>query len=231
VTRLGRQDSAFAFTTKRHGTPTDLDLGRRRARAAALLSAALPGSLYIYQGDELGLDEVDDLPVDRIQDPMYFRSGGTDPGRDGCRVPLPWSGTQPPFGFSPAGSSTEPWLPQPGRWAELTVEAQQGSPGSMLSLYRAALRLRRSEAGLGAGPMTWLPTPPDVLAFRRGDRLVSITNLSAAPIPLPPHDQILLASADVVDGLLPSDSTAWLRTTTVPSEERAPASSIPDGGG
>jgi alpha-glucosidase len=79
--------------------------------------------------------------------------------------------------------------------------------------------------------MTWLPTPPDVLAFRRGDRLVSITNLSAAPIPLPPHDQILLASADVVDGLLPSDSTAWLRTTTVPSEERAPASSIPDGGG
>jgi alpha-glucosidase len=231
VTRLGRQDSSFAFTTKRHGTPTDLDLGRRRARAAALLSAALPGSLYIYQGDELGLDEVDDLPVDRLQDPMYFRSGGTDPGRDGCRVPLPWSGTEPPFGFSPPDAESEPWLPQPGRWADLTVEAQQRSTGSMLNLYRAALRLRRSEDGLGAGPMTWLPTASDVLAFRRGDRLVSITNLSASAVPLPPHDEILIASAAVEDGLLPSDATAWLRTASVPSAEPVAASSIPDGGG
>ncbi len=92
VTRYGREDSSFAFARKRFGSPTDADLGRRRARAAALLTAALPGSLYIYQGDELGLDEVD-VPIDEIQDPMHARSGGVDPGRDGCRVPLPWDGT------------------------------------------------------------------------------------------------------------------------------------------
>jgi alpha-glucosidase len=210
VTRLGREDSSFAFAAKRRGTPTDLDLGRRRARAAALLSAALPGSLYIYQGDELGLDEVDDLPIDRLQDPMYFRSGGTDPGRDGCRVPLPWSGRQPPFGFSPANSAGEPWLPQPARWADITVEAEEGRPDSMLNLYRAALRIRRSEPGLGDGPMTWLPSDDDVLAFRRGDTFVSVTNLSAADVALPPHAELLIASADVAKGLLPSDATAWL---------------------
>ncbi|HTG42007.1 MAG TPA: alpha-amylase family glycosyl hydrolase, partial [Methylomirabilota bacterium] len=210
VTRLGREDSSFAFAAKRHGTPTDLGLGRRRARAAALLSAALPGSLYIYQGDELGLDEVDDLPIDRLQDPMYFRSGGTDPGRDGCRVPLPWSGRQPPFGFSPANSAGEPWLPQPARWADITVEAEEGRPDSMLNLYRAALRIRRSEPGLGDGPMTWLPSDGDVLAFRRGERFVSVTNLSAGDVALPPHAEILLTSADLANGLLPSDATAWL---------------------
>ena len=187
VTRLGREDSSFAFAAKRHGTPTDLDLGRRRSRAAALLLAALPGSLYIYQGDELGLDEVDDLPVDLLQDPMYFRSGGTDPGRDGCRVPLPWSGSQSPFGFSPSNADAEPWLPQPASWADLTVETQQSEPRSMLNLYRAALRIRRSEPGLGDGPMAWLPSDHDVLAFRRGDRFVNVTNMSPIAITLPPH--------------------------------------------
>ena len=210
VTRLGREDSSFAFAAKRHGTPTDLDLGRRRARAAALLSAALPGSLYIYQGDELGLDEVDDLPIDRLQDPMYFRSGGTDPGRDGCRVPLPWSGDQPPFGFSPANAAGEPWLPQPASWAGITVDTQDGQPDSMLNLYRAALRIRRSEPGLGDGAMAWLPSDGDVLAFGRGNRFMSVTNMSAADVALPQHTEILLASADLVNGLLPSDATAWL---------------------
>ena len=217
VTRLGREDSSFAFAAKRHGTPTDLDLGRRRSRAAALLLAALPGSLYIYQGDELGLDEVDDLPVDLLQDPMYFRSGGTDPGRDGCRVPLPWSGSQSPFGFSPSNADAEPWLPQPASWADLTVETQQSEPGSMLNLYRAALRIRGSEPGLGDGPMAWLPSDHDVLAFRRGDRFVNVTNMSPIAITLPPHAEILLTSADTVDGLLPPDATAWL----VPAPETA----------
>jgi alpha-glucosidase len=229
VTRLGRKDSSFAFATKRHGTPTDLALGRRRARAAALLAAALPGSLYIYQGDELGLDEVD-LPVERLQDPMYFRSGGTDPGRDGCRVPLPWSGSEPPFGFSPAHAAAEPWLPQPGRWADLTVETQQRDGGSMLNLYRAALAIRRSEPGLGDGPMAWLPSGDDVLAFRRGERLTSITNLSAADVPLPPHAGILLASADLVDGRLPPDATAWLRPATA-AKTHGSASPMVDQGG
>jgi alpha-glucosidase len=223
VTRLGREDTSFAFATKRRGTPTDLELGSRRARAAAMLAAALPGSLYIYQGDELGLDEVDDLPIERLQDPMYFRSGGTDPGRDGCRVPLPWSGTAPPFGFSPTGARAEPWLPQPAGWAGVTVEAQQDDAASMLTLYRRALLIRRSEPGLGDGPMAWLPSEDDVLAFSRGESFVSVTNMSEADVAIPPHSEILLASAEVVDGRLPSDATAWLRPP--------PTASTTDGGG
>lgn len=216
VTRYGREDSSFAFATKRFGTPTDLDLGRRRARAAALLTAALPGSLYLYQGDELGLPEVE-LPREVLEDPMHFRSGGVDPGRDGCRVPLPWRGAEPPFGFSPAspadaadGTAAAPWLPQPAEWAALTVQAQEADPGSMLWLYRQALRIRKRERALGDGPMTWLPSEPTALVFQRGDDVVNVTNLGAAPMALPDHDRILLASAPLVDGMLPPDSTAWL---------------------
>ncbi|HTC85438.1 MAG TPA: alpha-amylase family glycosyl hydrolase, partial [Candidatus Acidoferrum sp.] len=210
VTRYGRADSSFAFARKRSGVPTDLALGRRRARAAALLAAALPGSLYIFQGDELGLDEVT-VPPDEIQDPMHARSGGIDPGRDGCRVPLPWSGDRAPFGFSPAGAVHAPWLSQPAHWAGLTVEAELADPGSMLHLYRAALRIRRAEPGLGDGPFAWRSAPDGVLAFARGDRFAAVTNLSDRSVPLPRHEHVLLASADVSDGSLPPDATAWLR--------------------
>ena len=214
VTRYGREDSSFAFATKRFGTPTDLALGRRRARAAALLTAALPGSLYLYQGDELGLPEVE-LPREVLEDPMHFRSGGVDPGRDGCRVPLPWRGAEPPYGFSPAGpaagvTAAAPWLPQPSEWAGLTVQAQEADPGSMLWLYRQALRIRKRERALGDGPMTWLPSEPTALVFQRGDDVVNVTNLGSSPLPLPDHDRILLASSPLVDGMLPPDSTAWL---------------------
>ena len=115
----------FDFATKAFGIPSDPALGTRRARAAALLTLALPGSAYLYQGEELGLPEAD-VPLDRIQDPMHFRSGGTDPdpGRDGCRVPLPWS--------------AEPWLPQPAHWATYAADRQDGDPHSMLTLYRTA---------------------------------------------------------------------------------------------
>jgi alpha-glucosidase len=217
VTRYGQEDSAFAFATKREGTPTDLELGRRRARAAALLCAALPGSLYIYQGEELGLEEVQNLPPDRRQDPMYFRSGGSDPGRDGCRVPLPWAGTRSPFGFSAGGATGEPWLPQPSRWAALTVEAEQQDPDSMLSLYRSMLSIRRSEPDLGDGHLQWLDSADDVLAFARGSGFISITNFSRAPIELPANCSLLLASAEASDGFLPSDASAWLRPERLPT--------------
>ena len=209
VTRYGREDSGFAFARKRFGTPTDLELGRRRARAAALLTAALPGSLYLYQGDELGLPEVE-LPREVLEDPMHFRSGGVDPGRDGCRVPLPWRGTASPFGFSTAAASAAPWLPQPAEWAALTVQAQEADPGSMLWLYRQALRIRKREAALGDGTLTWLPSEPTALVFRRGDDVVNVTNLGSEPMALPDHDGILLSSTPLVGGMLPSDSTAWL---------------------
>jgi alpha-glucosidase len=211
VTRYGQVDSSFAFATKRAGTPTDLELGRTRARAAALLCGALPGSLYIYQGDELGLEEVQDLPPDQLQDPMYLSSAGSDPGRDGCRVPLPWAGTDSPFGFSPADATGEPWLPQPSRWAELTVETQQRDPHSMLSLYRTMLRIRRSDPDIGDGHLRWLPSTDTVLAFAMGDKFICVTNFSPGPIELPADCSLLLASAELVGGLLPSDSTAWLR--------------------
>ncbi|SIO07963.1 alpha-glucosidase [Agromyces cerinus subsp. cerinus] len=213
VTRYGRDDSGFAFARKRFDTPTDLDLGARRARAAALLTAALPGSLYLYQGDELGLPEVE-LPREVLEDPMHFRSGGVDPGRDGCRVPLPWRGTAAPFGFSPADASAAPWLPQPADWAALSVQAQEADPGSMLWLYRQALRLRRREAALGDGSLTWLDSEPQVLAFRRGESFISVTNLGGEPVALPDHESILLASTPLVGGLLPPDSTAWLHRST-----------------
>ncbi|MFZ4895324.1 glycoside hydrolase family 13 protein [Plantibacter sp. Mn2098] len=208
VTRYGRDDSSFAFLNKRFGVPTDLELGTRRARAAALLTAALPGSLYLYQGDELGLAEVEDIPLDRIQDPMHFRSGGIDPGRDGCRVPLPWSGDHAPFGFT--ADAVEPWLPQPADWAAFTAEAQAQDPDSMLSLYRRALAIRHERVALGDGSLEWLDAEPGVLAFSRGAGFVSITNLGSEPVALPQHRSILLASGPLQHGLLPSDTTAWL---------------------
>jgi alpha-glucosidase len=220
VTRYGRADSGFSFASKRFGIPSDLELGTRRARAAALLTAALPGSLYVYQGDELGLPEVEDLPEGAREDPMHFRSNGVDPGRDGCRVPLPWSGTHPPFGFSPPdlpwradrAATADPWLPQPTDWSRYTVEAQSHDPHSMLSLYRAALGIRRSIAALGDGELEWLPSEAGVLAFSRGSGFVNITNLSDHPIELPEDHVVLLVSTESADGRLAPDSTAWLRT-------------------
>src|SRR5207244_3312878 len=155
VTRYGRADTSFAFESRRSGTPTDLDRGTRRARAAALLAMALPGSLYVYQGEELGLPEVEDIPSERRQDPMWHRSGGVDPGRDGCRIPFPWGGDRPPYGFSGEGAE-RPWLDQPDDWARLTVAAQSEARDSMLALYRAGLRLRRAEPWQGDGTLRWL---------------------------------------------------------------------------
>jgi alpha-glucosidase len=214
VSRYGRADTAFSLQRRAyfHSFPVDLELGTRRARAAALLTMALPGSVYVYQGEELGLWEVQDIPDELRQDPIWWRTKGADPGRDGCRVPLPWSGVEPPFGFSPPGAASDPWLPQPKEWRDLTVEAESRAPGSMLELYRGALRIRHGEPSLGDGPMTWLPSAPGVLAFDRGGNVRCVANLSAAPVDLPPHSEVILASGPLPAGQLPPDTSAWLRT-------------------
>ena len=209
VTRFGRADTSFDFDSKRWHVPTDLELGLRRARAAALLVAALPGSLYIYQGDELGLPEVENLDRAELQDPMYFRTGGESPGRDGCRVPLPWSGREAPFGFSPS-TDVRPWLTQPPGWRELTIAAQDRNPLSTLNLYRRALRVRRESEGFRTGGFAWVDLGPDVLAFARGD-LVSITNFGPAPVDLPDGASVFLASDDSRGGTVSSDTTIWAR--------------------
>lgn len=193
--------------------PGDRSLGLRRARAAALLMLALPGGAYVFQGEELGLSEVEDIPEAMLQDPVWRQSGGEDRGRDGCRVPLPWSGQAPPFGFSPAGAKAPPWLPQPRDWKALTVEAQQTDPASTLRLYQDALHLRHELPALGDGTLSWVASAPDVLHFARNPGFACVVNLSASPVSLPPHRRVLLASAPLGAGdRLPSDTAAWLET-------------------
>jgi alpha-glucosidase len=211
VTRYGRADSSFLHA-RRFGVPTDLALGHRRARAAALLTAALPGSLYVYQGDELGLPEVEDLPHDVLQDPVFHRTQGADPGRDGCRVPLPWTTDGATFGFS-TDARAESWLPQPASWAGLAVTSQQRDPASMLNLYRAALDLRRRVPALATEDFAWEATPSGVLGFRRGEDFLCLVNFGPGPIPLPAHEAVLLTSSDLDGGLLSADTAVWLRVS------------------
>ncbi|MFW3170287.1 glycoside hydrolase family 13 protein [Geodermatophilus sp. CPCC 206100] len=182
------------------------ELGTRRARAAALLQLALPGAAYLYNGDELGLPDVE-LPDEALQDPIWERSGHAERGRDACRIPVPWSGTEPSYGFS---SRPDTWLPMPEGWGPLTAEAQAGDPGSVLSLYRAALALRRTSPVFAGESLTWLPAPDGCLAFRRPGGLVCLLNVSGDDVPLP-EGEVLLASADVPSGVLPDDAAVWLR--------------------
>jgi alpha-glucosidase len=213
VTRYGRADTSFGQPGRRVGEATDLELGTRRARAAALLSLSLPGAAYIYQGEELGLWEVEDIPDELRQDPMWQRSGHAITGRDGCRVPLPWSGDRPPFGFTAGpGGTASTWLPQPAGWKDLTAEEELADPGSMLSLYRQVLRLRRSEPAFAGEGFAWLPSSENVLCYRRGADVTVVINASAHPVELPPYENILVASDELSGGVLPPDTSAWLRT-------------------
>jgi alpha-glucosidase len=215
VTRFGRVA----------GGATDVRLGLRRARAAALLTLALPGGVCLYQGEELGLPEVEDLPEEALRDPTWERSGRTVRGRDGCRVPLPWSGSVPPFGFAPAGAV--PWLPQPARWRDLTVEVQRRDPGSTWSLYRTALRLRRTDPDLRAGPLRWGDAGDDVLVLDRGQRFRCVVNLSRGAVPLGGHGRLLLASDPAVTDRLPPDTAAWLHRPATPRVSTAPTGAPP----
>ncbi|WP_017583460.1 glycoside hydrolase family 13 protein [Nocardiopsis valliformis] len=202
----GTDPRAWLLTDGRDPEP-DAALGRARARALALLELSLPGSAYVYQGEELGLPEVADLPAEALEDPRWRDSGHTDKGRDGCRVPLPWTRAGSSFGFGSDGS----WLPQPPWWGDFSVEAQEEDPGSTLRLYREALRLRRGFAAdevlvwddaLNRGP---------VVAFRRGEVLV-VVNTGPDPVRLP-RGEVLLASSELDGMVLPGDTAAWLRMT------------------
>jgi alpha-glucosidase len=181
-------------------------VGLARARAATLTMLALPGSSYLYQGEELGLEQVEVEPEFR-QDPSWLRQrGGTgEPGRDGCRVPIPWSGSAPPFGFGPGDE--QPWLPQPAEWATLTVEAESADPDSTLSFYRAALAARRTFATTAGDDVELLDEGDDVLAFRRGPVTV-VLNCGAEPVDLP-AGEVLMASGPV-GAQLPADTAVWL---------------------
>jgi alpha-glucosidase len=190
----------------------DAALGLRRARAATTLMLALPGSSYIYQGEELGLPDSTDMPDDVRQDPTWPRSGHTERGRDGCRVPMPWEGDRPSYGFGP---SDRTWLPQPPSYAALAVDRQVGTPGTTLELYRALLAARR-EHGLGAGSLSWLGGyPEEVVACVNepvaGERVLVIANLGAKPVAVPAGARILVSSGPLTSqGLVPTDTTVWL---------------------
>ncbi len=184
--------------------PVDPALGLRRARAAALVLFALPGSAYVYQGEELGLPEVGDLPREVLADPMATRSQGREKGRDGCRVPLPWSPEGPSLGFGPGSAH----LPQPASFAAHAVAVQLTDPHSTLNLYRAAIRLRR-ELTVG-GELRWAPQHEPALHFVRGEVWHCVTNFGSAPLELPPG-RLLLASAPLQAGRLAPDTTAWVQ--------------------
>ncbi|PRC46069.1 alpha-glucosidase, partial [Mycobacterium sp. ITM-2017-0098] len=186
----------------------DHTLGRRRARAAALVQLALPGTAYVYQGEELALEEIENLPDDLRQDPTWVQSGFTDVGRDGCRIPLPWNETAVPYGFaSTPGTAT--WLPQPEHWAEHSVQAQDRDPASTLNLYRDALKLRPS-LWRGAGDVTWLDVAPNVAAFDRGGAQCWV-NTGDDGVELPDGMTVVLASTSDVDGTLSPDTAVWLQ--------------------
>jgi alpha-glucosidase len=211
VTRYGRSQADRGKDPLHDADPqpTDLQLGTRRARAAIMLLLALPGGVYLYQGEELGLPEVEDLPAELLQDPTWERSGHLVRGRDGCRVPLPWARTGPSLGFGPGPG----WLPQPPEWAQLSVQAEAADRDSMLWLYRDALRLRRElpQLGAGGGELTWTGEEADVLGFTRERGFVCMVNTGTVPIPLPPG-RVVLSSATLEAGLLPADAGAWIVT-------------------
>ncbi|MEJ8278578.1 glycoside hydrolase family 13 protein [Pseudonocardia spirodelae] len=192
--------------------PADPALGLRRARAATLLMLALPGTAYLYQGEEFGLPEVEDIPVEQLDDPTWELSGHTLRGRDGCRVPLPWAAGEPSFGFGgPA------WLPQPGVFAAHAADAQEADPDSVLHLYRDALALRRAHPALGGGALAWRTSPEGTLAFDRtsddgDDGFTCLVNVSSAPVSLPEDAEVMLSSGPLtVRDEVPADTAVWLR--------------------
>ncbi len=202
-------------TLLRQGDPAKFNINRGtlRARSAALMMLALPGGAYLYQGEELALPEVRDIPEARLSDPRWKMSGYLDRGRDGCRVPLPWSSNpEGAFGFSNDESLTpdKAWLPQSPWWGQFSVDSQDGIENSTLNMYREALSIRKVEQGLGDGEMQWIEAGADVVAFERPGGFACYINFGTA-IQLPANSQILLASGTTSGHTLPTDTAAWLR--------------------
>ena len=171
----------------------------------ALVMLALPGAVFIYNGEELGLPNVE-LPDEALRDPVWERSGHTRRGRDGCRVPVPWEGDSPPFGFS---ANPDTWLPLPPEWAALTVEKQLADADSTLSFFRRAIELRRSRAEFGGSAIEWLHSPFDGLVFRLSSGLVCALNTGRRAMSLP-DGEVLLTSGPLADGKLAPNTAAWL---------------------
>jgi len=183
----------------------DVELGLRRAKAATLMILALPGSAYIYQGEELGLPEVADMPDSQRQDPTFFRRPGVDVGRDGCRICLPWSATAKNLGFGPGEA---PHLPQPKEYAAYAVDVQDKDPKSTLNLYRSALALRHQLQC--AEELEWLGNDPNVIHFKRPNGWEVLVNFADSPVPVPSDRKVVVASADLVDGAVPKDTAIWV---------------------
>ena len=183
----------------------DVERGARRARAAALVTLSLPGSTYIYQGEELGLPEVWDLPEDVLEDPTWFRSDFTEKGRDGCRVPIPWERSGDSFGFGSGGA----WLPQPETFGDLSAEAQLDDPASCLALYRSAIAIRSEHLAEEGGFALDSSFGDEVLAYRRGEVLV-VVNMGSSPVALPAEAKVLLASSPISGSDLEQDTAVWL---------------------
>lgn len=222
VTRYGRADATAAESYTGNNlvytnTAVDLTVGERRARAAAVLLFALPGSVYLYQGEELGLPEVLDLPDGVRQDPIFARTDGREIGRDGCRVPLPWTADlSGAHGFS-VGPTAAPWLPQPDDWSRYGADIQGRDEASMLSLYRRCAQARRRFLGDDAPPLVWtLDGVDDVVAFERGDVLV-VVNLGRVAVEVPAdvlrgRSAVLSSDSDegvAHSGTVASDSAVW----------------------
>ena len=202
-------------TLSRQGDPKKLNIARGtlRARSAALMTLALPGGTYLYQGEELAVPEVRDIPEDRLTDPRWKMSGYLDRGRDGCRVPMPWtSNPEGAFGFSTnaALKPEQAWLPQSSWWGQYAVDTQDGVEGSTLTMYRSALAIRKGEEGLGDGPMEWIEAGADVVAFARPGNFACYINFGAA-IELASNSQVLVSSGPISGHTLPTDTAVWVR--------------------
>ncbi len=220
VTRYGRANATVldAWTGNNlvyNDAEVDEDLGSRRSRAMALLALGLPGCLYLYQGEELGLPEVLDLAAEVRQDPIFFLTEGAEFGRDGCRIPLPWTATEThSFGFSTG--DCEPWMPQPSDWGRYSVEEQDGQAHSMLELYRRALAVRRRHPDLQHAPLEWIAVEhPTVLAFRRGELTVLVNtgeeSVAWADLVDGEHRAVLVSDPDpVTEGHLGANHACWL---------------------